>query len=108
MRFVVLIAEIYRALSNPMWDHRIEIWTGRSEKVRKKTEDWLITFLPGYINCKALRMRGADDFRPDTEVKGDWIAQHGKPDLVFDDRNKVVEWWRCQGITCCQVKASDY
>lgn len=88
-------------------DHRVEIWTGRSDSVRDKTEAWLQKHLECH-NFIPLRMRADGDFREDTEVKGDWIEQYGKPDLVFDDRNKVVKWWREQGVTCCQVKESDF
>ena len=87
--------------------HRVEIWTGRSNRVRDKTEAWLEKHLNNFEDCE-LRMRADGDYRPDTEVKADWIKQYGKPDLVFDDRNKVVTWWREQGITCCQVKESDF
>ena len=88
--------------------NRIEIWTGRSEKVREKTEAWLKEHFPTSIHAGALRMRPDGDFREDTEIKGEWIEQHGSPALVFDDRNKMVEWWRDQGVTCCQVQNSDF
>ena len=96
--------------------HRIEIWTGRSDSVREITEHWFdgplyshldpLVAMPGII----LRMRPAGDFRPDTEVKGEWLAECGndRPDLVFDDRTKSVAWWREQGITCLQVAQHDY
>ena len=84
-------------------DHRVEIWTGRSDRVIEKTNTWLVehTEHPLYYT---LRMRPDGDFRPDTEIKGDWIEEYGKPDLVFEDRNKMAKWWREQGITCCQVR----
>ena len=88
--------------------HKIEIWTGRTEAVRAKTDAWLQSNLPYFLKINALRMRAVDDFRSDTEVKGQWVKEHGKPDLVFDDRNKVVDWWRSIGVVCCQVKESDY
>lgn len=92
-------------------DRKVEIWTGRSEKVREKTERWLRLHLREF-NSRGikteLRMRAIDDFREDTEVKGDWIKEYGRPDLVFDDRTKMVNWWRDQGIACCQVRNSEY
>ena len=103
---VLEIVNLYQSL---IWfGHKIEIWTGRSETVRDKTDHWLMSNLPMYRYCNALRMRAADDFRNDTEVKDDWIKEYGKPDLVFDDRNHVCQWWREQGVVCCQVKESDY
>lgn len=89
---------------------RVEIWTARIETVRVKTEAWLednMVWYPPDIPIP-LRMRAEGDFRNDTEIKGEWIQQYGKPWFVFDDRNKVVEWWREQGITCFQVKDSDF
>ena len=88
--------------------NRVEIWTGRSERVRGKTESWLKGCVANYARINAIRMRAEGDFRPDTEVKAEWMEKYGKPDLVFDDRNSVVKWWREQGVTCCQVKESDY
>ena len=87
--------------------HRVEIWTGRSDRVLEKTKAWLEkhTLFP---NRYVLRMREEGDFRHDTEIKADWIREYGKPDLVFDDRNSVVKWWREQGVVCCQVKENDF
>ena len=109
--------------------HRVEIWTGRSDRVREQTEAWLRwharinpwTKQPGSEQTEAwlrrhvkmfpnveLRMRKEGDYRHDIEIKQEWIEEFGKPDIVFDDRNKIVEWWRDMGITCCQVKNSDF
>lgn len=85
---------------------RVEIWTGRSDRVAKDTTDWLNKHTK--VKNYSLRMRKEGDFRPDTEIKAEMIKQHGRPDIVFDDRNKMVAWWREQGITCCQVKESDF
>ena len=99
---------IAKLLDSLLSGNKVEIWTGRSEKVRAKTERWMRKCLWGWDKIHALRMRAEGDVRPDTEVKAGWIREHGKPDLVFDDRNKVVKWWREQGVTCCQVKETDY
>ena len=81
---------------------RIEIWTGRPREYRDQTMAWLEMF---HVVPDSLRMRPTGDFRPDTEVKGEWLAECGdnRPDLVFDDRTKSVAWWRSQGITCLQA-----
>lgn len=89
--------------------HRVEIWTGRSERVKKETEMWLTYYIEQFSSIRTfLRMRTEGDFREDWEIKTEWIEKYGKPDLTFDDRNKVVKWWREQGVTCCQVKESDF
>lgn len=87
--------------------HRIEIWTGRSNRVYEKTVTWLQKYI--YDESSVLiRMRQEGDYRHDTEIKAEMMQEFGRPDLVFDDRNSVVKWWREQGITCCQVKESDF
>ena len=88
---------------------RVEIWTARVESVRAKTEAWLAKHMVWYPDIPIpLRMRAIDDYRHDTEIKGEWIEQYGKPWFVFDDRNSVVKWWRGQGVVCMQVKDSDF
>lgn len=87
--------------------HRIEIWTGRSDMVLEKTKKWLDQYIGSDISF-ILRMREQGDFRHDTYIKAQWIEQAGRPDLVFDDRTSVVEWWRSLGITCLQVEKNDY
>lgn len=91
-------------------DARVEIWTGRDELVRGKTEDWLSWHAP--IDLKAylipVRMRERGDHRHDLEIKSEWTGKYGKPFIVFDDRNSMVQYWREQGILCCQVKESDF
>ena len=88
-------------------NHRVEIWTGRSESCREQTERWL-TYVLG-LEIRPL-MRAEGDHRPDTVVKGEWLMLCGdrRPDLIFDDRSKSVAFWREQGITCYQVAQHDY
>lgn len=85
--------------------HRVEIWTGRSDQVRKETELWL---LDRDINCLLLkRMRPAGDHQPDVNLKRTWLKEArkngGGPDLVYDDRDCVVAMWREMGVPCFQV-----
>lgn len=85
--------------------HRVEIWTGRSAEVARKTGDWL--FDRGIK--MAIRMREEGDHRPDTVLKAEWLAdEERKPDLVFEDRASVVAMWRSHGIVCCQVAPGDF
>ena len=100
------IIEIFTALSRSD-EHRIEIWTARSERVLEKTVAWLQKYVPN-SQFHILRMREEGDLRDDTEVKGDWIEQYGKPDLVFEDRNRMVYFFRKQGITTVQVEESNF
>lgn len=100
--------------------HRVEIWSGRSDAVRKETEEWLdkhigvfdvggydIELLPASKLLK--HMRPAKDFQSDTTLKEGWLnACDAKPDMIFDDRQKVVDMWRKNGVRCAQVAPGDF
>lgn len=102
----------------------IEIWSGRSESVRDKTEKWLMdNSLPLAIK---LKMRPIGNTEPDEILKERWLDEyldsmyprleiptkdgevlHRKSpvEFVFDDRPKVIRMWRRRGIfvfNCCQ------
>lgn len=88
----------------------IWIFTGRSEEVRQKTEDWLQTWAAP-IQCVMMRPEG--DHQPDTTLKKAWLDGMDGSDIrrlvcVFEDRSSVVDMWRENGITCCQVAKGDF
>jgi len=88
--------------------HRIEIWSGRSDEVREQTEAWLRKHIGKY---DVVRMRTAGDYRPDDVVKAEWldaIAPRRRPVIAFDDRDRVVQMWRRRGVICCQVAPGDF
>jgi hypothetical protein len=89
----------------------IEIWSGRCESVRDKTQKWLEKYIFSYgIEATPLKMRPIGDNTPDDQLKERWLDEHiaagGEPiDMVFDDRPKVIRMWRRRGIfvfNCCQ------
>ncbi|SDE63546.1 hypothetical protein [Kordiimonas lacus] len=87
--------------------HRVEIWSGRSDEVRAHTHDWLEEH--GIDPSLLTRMRDARDFTPDHILKRNWLmACDARPDAVYDDRNKVVDMWRAEGIPCFQVAPGDF
>ena len=113
--------------------HRLEIWSGRgegmNESVKNKTISWILKFLPArtilitrkkeefftkYENTLSvtLRMRSHGDFTPDHELKKQWLhearMQNAAPELVFDDRQRVVDMWRDEGIPCFQVAPGEF
>ena len=62
------------------------------------------------IDNPILFMRGPGDYRPDEIFKRDileFLRQDDilgqDPDIVYDDRNKVVDMWKANGINCIQV-----
>jgi hydroxymethylpyrimidine pyrophosphatase-like HAD family hydrolase len=94
------VASVYWAMM--MRDNvDIVIASGRNESSRQATVDWLTAnHLTGW---QKLYMRKAGDFRSDDIVKEeilDQIVEEYKklPDLVFDDRPRVVDMWRRYGI----------
>lgn len=93
----------------------IRIWSGRSDAVRQKTLMWLhaATRIPLIKLELILKMRAADDFTPDEQLKRKWLNLMGKQErqrvaAVFDDRNKVVAMWRGAGVPCFQVAPGEF
>jgi phosphoglycolate phosphatase-like HAD superfamily hydrolase len=87
--------------------------SGRSDRVRQETEDWISTHnFPGVGGRNALYMRKDGDHRPDHIVKGELLdrllADGYEPIMAFDDRNQVVEMWRSRGIPCAQVADGNF
>ena len=90
----------------------IVIFSGRSKVTKDATRDWLKKF---DVPFDVLKMRPTSNefkFMPDDDLKEGWLNElfPDKSDIfaVFDDRNKVVEMWRRNGITCFQVADGDF
>jgi len=90
----------------------IVIFSGRSEITKEATEFWLEQF---NVPFDVLKMRPTSKefkFMRDDDLKQGWLNElfPNKSEIfaVFDDRNKVVEMWRRNGITCFQVADGDF
>ncbi len=89
---------------------RVEIWTGRIDQYLEATLQWIED------NClhapDFLQMRRADDRTQDTELKRMWLstarAQGNEVILAFEDRKRVVDMWRSEGVVCAQVAPGDF
>lgn len=83
--------------------------SGRMEKSRKQTEDWLAE---NHVRYSALHMRKDNDLRKDTIVKREIYDAHIKDQynilFVLDDRNQIVKMWRELGLVCLQVADGDF
>lgn len=83
--------------------HDVVVWSGRSDIAREVTEQWFkqhIGFVP------EIKMRKQGDYTPDQILKQSWLHEcKPRPDMVFDDRQRVVDMWRANGVICCQVAA---
>lgn len=84
----------------------IAIWSGRSASVIDKTMEWLRTH---HISWKLdhIKLRDADDRTQDDILKMRWLQElrnsgHNVT-LAFEDRQRVVDAWRANGVTCLQV-----
>ena len=88
---------------------RIVLASGRNEEARADTEAWLEQH--GVI-YERLYMRSLNDYRDDSIIKKeilDEMRQDGyDPYMVFDDRKRVVDMWRENGIQTYQVAEGDF
>ena len=85
-------------------------FSGRSEVVRKETEEWLKKHVPITEDRDwELYMRKEGDYRPDTTIKYEMMYELKiTPDdvlCILDDRQVVVDMWRQEGFRCLQVDA---
>lgn len=104
----------------------IEIWSGRCESVREKTDNWLNHH---DIYYEKLKMRPIGDNTPDDQLKERWLDEyissmwpklpipneenknkiyHRKDpiEMVFDSDPKSIEMWRRRGIFVFNCKQS--
>ena len=104
------VIESFKALQKA--GYMMVIFSGRSDATREETEKWLSKY--GITYDKLLMRSGTGDgmFTPDDRLKEDWLNQEF-PDksqilCVYDDRDKVVNMWRRNGISCFQVAPGDF
>ena len=102
---VVNMVKQYKSLG-----YAVLLVSGRSDEFISQTQDWLSDHGIEYDN---LAMRRAGDHRKDSVVKqeiyDDHIAGQYYVELVLDDRNQVVDFWRQGlGLTCFQVAYGDF
>lgn len=88
--------------------HDVRIWTARGDEAREQTKNWLLqNGVPPEV-IETLVMRDAGDLRDSVEVKREFLARDGKPDLIFEDHKGVVEMWRSLGLNVYQVAVGDF
>ena len=96
-----LVIDALRAQGYP-----IVIVTARPDDYdyRQKTLDWLQTFNVEYAG---FYMRKSKDYRPDVIVKREildqMLADGWVPIMALDDRKKIIDMWRENGIPALQV-----
>ena len=101
-------------LENLQGQYHIVFVTGRPERTRSQTEQWMIDHEVPYYH---IYMRpdflpnGKPDHRQDFEVKRELYERYLKDkDIAFviDDRNQVVDEWRRLGLVCLQCADGNY
>lgn len=99
-------ALLYQTLCD-MPQVRVIYSTGRPERIRNKTRDWLRHEVNRFIPHEQLLMRPDGDHRPAEVVKLEQVAKAGiKPEdilCVFDDDEKVCKAWKDLGVTVYKV-----
>lgn len=84
--------------------------SGREDKYKLQTEYFLVRY---EIPYDALLMRKSLDYRKDAEIKkeifDESINNKYNVELVLDDRNQVVDFWRKEvQLPCFQVYYGDF
>lgn len=84
----------------------VVVVSARPMTVFDATHDWLNRGGVQYGNLYLLR-KDEKDHTPDVELKRNWLKAYGKENILFavDDRQRVVDMWREEGVTCLQCNA---
>jgi predicted kinase len=110
-----LIHDVAKVVMALAVNHNIWFVSGRDGKYVDVTMEWLnkhfdYTFQNSLCG---LIMRGVDDRRDDTIVKHEIYNKYFKANnyevvCALDDRDRVVDMWRRNGITCLQVNYGNF
>jgi len=94
-------------------DYPVElvIVTGRPERTRAMTEAWLKQHCDLRPEEYRMYMRPDKDNRADDIIKQEILDKFLDKDkilFVLDDRQRVVDMWRRNGVTCFQVAPGQF
>jgi predicted secreted acid phosphatase len=86
---------------------QIILCSGRSEEHRQETVAWLVKQGVPYHE---LLLRKDGDRRSDVVVKRELLAKIDKSRVLFvvEDRSRVVEMWRAEGLVCLQCAPGEF
>lgn len=86
---------------------RIILCSGRSEEHRSETVKWLAN---QGVKYHELRLRRDGDRRSDVIVKREMLAgiDNTKVLFVVEDRSRVVQMWRSEGLVCLQCAPGEF
>lgn len=82
----------------------IRIVSGRPRSVERETIEWLICALGSLDGMTVELLREPGEHAPDTELKRAWLREQDRRRILFavDDRRRIVDMWREEGIVCLQ------
>jgi FMN phosphatase YigB (HAD superfamily) len=87
------------------------IITGRTERYRNKTVEWIKKHINLGDSFPDLFMKHNDDFRTGHFFKRETVEKLMiNHDVLFvvDDRDSAVKMWRDEGFTCLQCRYGDF
>ena len=89
---------------------KIFILSGRLDTTKGATTKWLKKYSIPFDQLKMRENTSKVKYISDVELKQKWLNEIGKENVlcVFDDRTKVVEMWRKNGLSCFQVSNGDF
>lgn len=107
------VCHLFWALKHSSLKPDIWFFSGRRDSCKDDTVWWLRRWLDKNISPVHVVMRLTGDFRNDVEVKQDmldWMLKIDRERLVcvFDDRQRVVDMWRRNGVTCLHVAPGNF
>ena len=85
----------------------VVLCSGRNEKNRPETVEWLKR---QGVNYHELLLRRDEDYRPDDVIKREIVQTLDKSRILFvvEDRSRVVEMWRSEGLVCLQCAPGEF
>ena len=92
----------------------IVIFSGRSKATKDATINWLKKYGVPYYLLKMRPTGNKWNFMPDDDLKQYWLDtlfpgdQKDRILAIYDDRNKVVDMWRKNGLACFQVAPGNF
>ena len=100
---VELFSDLFHQALVDGMEGRVRIWTGRKEKARDKTLDWLGKHSGIHRNILAqyliLNMRPKGEHMPSVELKKGWLKSgNWRPDMAFDDQPDNIRMFGKEGI----------
>lgn len=86
---------------------RVILCSGRNEKNRPETIEWL---KKEGVQYHELLLRKDNDMRQDAIIKREMLQDLDKSKILFvvEDRSRVVEMWRSEGLTCLQCAPGEF